>query len=331
MRARRRNGRRPIPIRRRSLPFTETPMNEPLAGFFVIDKAEGMTSHAVVQLLRSQLQIKKIGHLGTLDPMATGVLPLAVGRATRLARFLMGGRKVYEGTIQLGLTTDTFDRLGQPTSEFRQPDFTPDRLRTAVESMVGEQMQAPPPYSAKKIGGRRAYRLARQGLQVEIPPQRVRIHQFTFRQGATDTIDFEVHCSPGTYVRAMAHDLGQKLECGAHLSRLRRLSSGKFSLSMACPLHQGRMPGDWTRYLLSMNFMLDDMPGVRVSAEDRDAFAHGRTLGVRNVPLPPSAAPMIRILSDSGLLLGLAEIASPRHPAGHGERRSVHLLPKLVL
>ena len=290
-----------------------------------------MTSHAVVQLVRRQLQIRKIGHLGTLDPMATGVLPLAVGRATRLARFLMGGRKVYEGTIRLGLTTDTYDRLGQPTSDFQQPSFPPDRLRTVVESMVGEQMQAPPPYSAKKIGGRRAYRLARQGLKVNIPPQRVRIHQFKYCQGAADTIDFEIHCSPGTYIRALAHELGQKLECGAHLSRLRRLSSGRFSLSMACPLHQGRMPRDWTRFLLSMNSMLDDLPGIRISAKNREAFAHGRTLGVRKVPLPPSAAPMIRILSDSGLLLGLAEVASPQHPAGPGEHDSVRLLPKLVL
>lgn len=306
-------------------------MNGPPTGFLVIDKAEGMTSHAVVQLVRRQLRIRKIGHLGTLDPMATGVLPLAVGRATRLARFLMGGRKVYEGTIQLGLTTDTYDRLGQPTSEFRQPHLAPDRLRTAVESMVGEQMQAPPPYSAKKIGGRRAYRLARQGLRVEIPPQQVRIHQFSFRQDAADTVDFEIHCSPGTYVRALAHELGQKLGCGAHLSRLRRLSSGKFSLSMACPLPQGRIPQDWARFLLSMNCMLEDMPGIRVSAEDRDAFAHGRTLGLRTVPPNHCGAPMIRVLSDSGLLLGLAEPASSRHPGGRGEQAAVRLLPKLVL
>ena len=312
-------------------PFPPPPMNGPLTGFLVIDKAEGMTSHAVVQLIRRQLQIKKIGHLGTLDPMATGVLPLAVGRATRLARFLMGGRKVYEGTIQLGLTTDTYDRLGEPTSEFRQPCFAPDLLRISVESMVGEQMQAPPPYSAKKIGGRRAYRLARQGLPVEISPQPVRIHQFRFRQDAADTVDFEIHCSPGTYIRALAHELGKKLGCGAHLSRLRRLSSGKFSLSMACPLPQGRMPRDWTRFLLSMNFMLEDMPGIRVSAEDGKAFSHGRTLEVRTVPHNQSGAPRIRVLSDSGLLLGLAEMTSCRHPHGRGEHGAVRLLPKLVL
>ena len=306
-------------------------MNGPLAGFLVIDKAEGMTSHEVVQLVRHQLQIRKIGHLGTLDPMATGVLPLAIGRATRLARFLMGGRKVYEGTIQLGVTTDTYDRLGQPTCEFRQPRFPPDRLRTVVEEMVGEQMQIPPPYSAKKIGGRRAYRLARRGLQVEIPPQRICVDQFNIRQGGADTIDFEIHCSPGTYVRSLAHELGQRLGCGAHLSRLRRLSSGKFSLSMACPLHHGRMPEDWTRFLLTMNSMLEDLPGVRISAEDREAFAHGRALGVREVTLSNAAAPMIRILSDSGLLLGLAETAASRHPVEGGERNSVRLLPTLVL
>lgn len=306
-------------------------MNGSLSGFLVIDKAEGMSSHEVVQLVRRQLQVGKIGHLGTLDPMATGVLPLAVGRATRLARFLMGGRKVYEGTIRLGLSTDTYDRLGQPTSELRQPRLTPDRIRTAVESMVGEQMQTPPPYSAKKIGGRRAYRLARQGFRVEIPPQRIRIDRFKYRQGSADAIDFEIHCSPGTYVRALAHELGQKLGCGAHLSKLRRLSSGKFSLSMACPLHRGRIPEDWTRFLLAMNSMLEDMPGIRVSAEDREAFAHGRSLGVREVPLTDSPAPLIRILSDSGLLLGLAEMAAPPRPGGRGEQASVRLLPKLVL
>ena len=306
-------------------------MNGTRTGFLVIDKAEGMTSHAVVQLVRRELQIRKIGHLGTLDPMATGVLPLAVGRATRLARFLMGGSKVYEGTIQLGLTTDTYDRLGQPTSEFRQPRLARDSLRAAVESMVGEQMQTPPPYSAKKIGGRRAYRLARQGVQVEIPPQRVRVHQFRYLQGPADTVDFEIHCSPGTYVRALAHELGRKLGCGAHLSRLRRLSSGKFSLSMACPLPQGRMPQDWGRFLLSMNSMLEDMPGIHVSGEEQEDFAHGRTLGVRNVPLDHSEAPVIRVLSDSGLLLGLAEMTSCGHAGGRGEQGAVRLLPKLVL
>lgn len=263
--------------------------------------------------------------------MATGVLPLAVGRATRLAQFLMGGRKVYEGTIRLGLTTDTYDRLGQATSEFHQPRFSSDRLRSIVDSMVGEQMQTPPPYSAKKIGGKRAYRLARQGLQVDIPPQRVRIHKFKFRQHGADTIHFEIHCSPGTYIRSLAHELGDKLECGAHLSRLRRLSSGKFSLTMACPLPNGQITEDWARFLLTMNSLLEDMPAVSVSAEDRQAFTHGRTLAARKIPSSHSAAPMIRIVSETGLLLGLAEIASPKHPDGRGEHDSVHLLPKLVL
>ena len=135
-----------------------------------------------------------------------------------------------------GVTTDTYDRLGQPTSEFRQPRFPPDRLRTVVDEMVGEQMQIPPPYSAKKIGGRAGPTgWPGGGSRLKIPPQRICIDQFKVRQGGADTIDFEVHCSPGTYVRSLAHELGQRLGCGAHLSRLRRLFSGKFSLSMACP------------------------------------------------------------------------------------------------
>ncbi len=306
-------------------------MNRRLAGFLVIDKAEGITSHEVVHVVRRQLQIKKVGHLGTLDPMATGVLPLAVGGATRLVRFVMGGRKVYQGTIRLGFSTDTYDRLGQPVSEFRQPRFSPGLLQTVIEGMGGEQMQVPPPYSAKKVGGRRSYRLARRGIQVQIPPQRICIDRFKIWQGASETIEFEIHCSPGTYVRSLAHELGQKLGCGAHLSRLRRLASGKFSLPMARQLRHGRIPEDWARSLLSMNSMLEDMPAVRISEEDQEHFAHGRAFGVTGVSSSNAPAPMIRVLSSSGQLLGLAEVRSPPGSVDSKNRGAARILPRMVL
>ncbi len=306
-------------------------MNGQLAGFLVIDKAEGMTSHEVVQVVRRQLQVTKAGHLGTLDPMATGVLPLAVGGATRLARLVMGGRKVYQGTIQLGFATDTYDRLGQPISEFRQPRFSPGLLKAVIEGMGGEQMQVPPPYSAKKIGGRRSYRLARRGIEVQIPPQRICIDRFKTWQGTSETIEFEIHCSPGTYVRSLAHELGQKLGCGAHLSRLRRLASGKFTLPMARQLRHGRIPEDWARSLLPMNSMLEDMPAVRISEEDQEHFAHGRAFSVTGVSFSSSPAPLIRILSGSGQLLGLAEVRCPPDAADGEDCCPVRLVPKMVL
>src|SRR5438132_2822073 len=146
-------------------------------GFFVIDKPEGLTSHDVVQAVRSHLRIRRVGHLGTLDPLATGVLPLAVGKATRLIQFLIGGRKVYRGTIRLGLSTDTFDREGRVTGAPAVPDFSPQHLREAGLQMVGEQLQVPPRYSAKKVGGIRSYHLARQGVEVPLVARRICIEQ----------------------------------------------------------------------------------------------------------------------------------------------------------
>lgn len=144
-------------------------------------------------------------------------------------------------------------------------------------------MQIPPPYSAKKVEGRRSYKLARRGIKVKIPPQRICIDRLDVWQNTTETIQFEVHCSPGTYVRSLAHELGQKLGCGAHLTRLRRLASGKFSLSMALQLHQGLIPKDWANAFLSMNSMLEDMPAVRVSEEDQEHFGQGRALSLIHI------------------------------------------------
>jgi len=306
-------------------------MNRQLAGFIVIDKPEGITSHEVVRVVRSHLPVKKVGHLGTLDPMATGVLPLALGGATRLVQFLMKGRKIYQGTIQLGFSTDTYDRLGQPTSEFQRPRFSQCQLEAVTERMRGEQLQTPPAFSAKKLDGRRAYHLARRGLKVKIPPQRINIEEFRVWGAGSNSLEFEVHCSPGTYVRSLAHDLGRKLACGAHLSRLRRLASGKFTLKMSLNLDRFLIKEDWLSSLLSTNSMLDDIPSICVSQKAQEHFVHGRPFKILGLTRPSIPWPYIRILSRSGQLLGLAEGKLQMDSVEDKSRIVTLLSPRVVL
>src|SRR4030095_10660205 len=192
-------------------------LSEPLSGFFVIDKPEGLTSHDIVQAARRHLAIRKIGHLGTLDPMATGVLPLAVGKATRLVRFLKTGARVYEGTIRLGFSTDTYDRQGRPNSAPVSSKVAQEQLSSLAIDMSGERQQVPPPFSAKRLKGVRAYTLAREGACVTIAPQLIRVEALEFRLREAHEVDFFIRCSPGTYIRSIAHNLGAKLGCGAPL------------------------------------------------------------------------------------------------------------------
>ena len=297
----------------------------------VIDKPEGITSHEVVRVVRSHLPVKKVGHLGTLDPMATGVLPLALGGATRLVQFLMKGRKVYQGTIQLGFSTDTYDRLGQPTSEFQRPRFSQSHLDAVIERMRGEQLQTPPAFSAKKVGGRRSYQLARRGLNVRTPPQRIYIEEFSVWGTGADSLEFEVHCSPGTYVRSLAHELGRKLECGAHLSRLRRLASGKFNLKMSLQLDRVFIKEEWLSGLLPINSMLDDIPSICISQEAQEHFIHGRAFEVFGITRSSMPLSHIRILSCSGQLLGLAEGKLQMESVDDKSRIPTLLRPRVVL
>src|SRR5262245_18432425 len=182
-----------------------------LDGFLIIDKPQGMTSHDVVQAVRKHLSLRRVGHMGTLDPMATGVLPLALGKATRLVDFLKGGRKVYEGTIRLGFSTTTYDGEGEPSSEVVVPQISQEQLSQQAARMRGEQLQTPPISSVKRIGGVRAYRLARLGEPVRLPACRVSINALSFTLSAADEVEFTICCSAGTYVRSVAHDLGCNL------------------------------------------------------------------------------------------------------------------------
>jgi tRNA pseudouridine55 synthase len=310
-------------------------MNQALqSGFLVIDKPEGMTSHDVVQAIRRRLGIRKVGHLGTLDPMATGVLPLALGKATRLAQFLSGGQKIYEGTIRFGFSTNTFDREGEPTSAPVVPAFTTDQLEEAGKQLVGEQLQTPPPFSAKKIGGIRSYHLARQGQKVTMPPQRICISRLDLFRREVNEAAFEIRCSAGTYVRSVAHDLGTKLGCGAHLLSLRRLASGEFHLDRAVKLSivmNSSWP-DWLSQVIPMNTVLRNLPELTVGPEIQDHLVHGRDFNYPAGLLGPTSNTLVRLMSPGGELLGIAELLPAQSTRDLVVKtRSAYYHPKVIL
>jgi tRNA pseudouridine55 synthase len=289
----------------------------PESGFLVIDKPEGITSHDVVQVVRRHLKIQKVGHLGTLDPIATGVLPIAWGKATRLIRFLKDGSKVYEGTIRLGFSTDTYDKEGQPTSIETLPQTTQQHLNRLAVEMSGEQWQVPPRFSAKKIQGVPAYRLARKGVPVEVASQRVQIHQLAFDLRGSEAVEFTIGCSAGTYIRSVAHDLGVKLGCGAHLSRLRRTASGEFSERQAVSLamFQRLSPAELSGHMIGLNGVLTHYPTVIGDAAVEQALSVGRDFSTQLPEQKPGEARrLVRVVSSDGRLLGVAEPVSAQRP-----------------
>jgi tRNA pseudouridine55 synthase len=207
-----------------------------LDGALLVDKPSGPTSHDVVDAIRRKFAIKKVGHCGTLDPAATGLLIIVLGRGTKLSEKLMGEDKVYEGTIKLGETTDSYDADGELTASLPVPPTTLDQLNDEAASFIGDQMQMPPMVSAIKKAGVPLYKLARKGIEVEREPRLIHIYNFRFTDYAEPVGTFKLACTKGTYVRSVAHDLGQKLGCGAHLATLRRSVSGKFDVANATPL-----------------------------------------------------------------------------------------------
>ncbi len=202
-------------------------------GVLLVDKAAGMTSHDVVALVRRQLSIKKVGHCGTLDPIATGLLILTLGRGTKIQDLIMSEDKEYVGTLKLGQTTDTQDRAGQVTAERPVPALTEENVRAVFDKFRGDFYQMPPMVSAIKQGGVPLYKLARQGKTVEREPRLVHVYRYSIDRIAAPEIDFTVMCSKGFYVRTYAHDIGEELGCGAHLQELRRTRSGRFDLTRA--------------------------------------------------------------------------------------------------
>ncbi len=207
-----------------------------LDGAVLVDKPAGWTSHDVVAKMRNHFRIPKVGHCGTLDPAATGLLIIVLGRGTKLSEKLMSSDKVYEGDAKFGVTTDSYDADGEVTATAPVPPITVDQLNEEAGKFVGDLMQLPPMVSAVKIGGVPLYKLARQGKEVERKERMVHIYTYRFTSYTEPVATFRVACTKGTYVRSLVHDLGQKLGCGAHLAGLRRLDSGKFSVADAAPL-----------------------------------------------------------------------------------------------
>src|SRR5271154_5756635 len=209
-----------------------------LDGAILIDKPAGPTSHDVVDAIRREFRLKKVGHCGTLDPNATGLLIIVLGRGTKLSEKLMSSDKVYEGTIKFGESTDSYDAAGGLTGSLPVPPTTVEELNELAKSFVGDQMQMPPMVSAIKKDGVPLYKLARKGIEVVREPRLIHIYNFKFTNYSEPLGEFGVACTKGTYVRSIAHDLGQKLGCGAHLATLRRSVSGKFDVADAKPLDE---------------------------------------------------------------------------------------------
>lgn len=209
-----------------------------LDGALLVDKPAGPTSHDVVDAVRSQFRLRKVGHCGTLDPNATGLLILVLGRGTKLSEKLMADDKVYAGAIRFGVTTHSYDAEGEVLATQPVPPLTVEQLNAAAAALVGDQMQTPPMVSAVKMDGVPLYKLARRGVEVERKARLIHIYKFQFTDYEAPLAWFRIACTKGTYVRSLAHELGQQLGCGAHLARLRRLVSGKFDVADALEFEQ---------------------------------------------------------------------------------------------
>ena len=280
-------------------------------GLLVIDKPAGMTSHDVVGILRRITSERSIGHLGTLDPMATGVLPLLMGKYTRLAQYFSSAEKSYTGTIRFGFATDTYDAEGEPAGPDLWPNLTHpltlDQIRAAASRFHGEMQQMPPSFSAKKISGTPAYKLAREGKPVELKAVAVTITSFAIESLEGAEASFSMSISAGGYVRSVAHELGQDLDCGAHLSSLRRTQAGVFTLAEAHSLDELQPLAGNLEALemlcLHPRSLLPEMPCVTA-----DAIALGRLRNGAQANLPEfSRAPLVKVFASQRELVGIVK------------------------
>jgi tRNA pseudouridine55 synthase len=273
----------------------------------VIDKPGGMTSHDVVARLRRITGEKSIGHLGTLDPMATGVLPLLLGKFTRLAQYFSSAEKSYTGAIRFGFSTDTYDAEGEAAGPDMQPALTLTQVRAAAARFHGEMEQMPPDFSAKKIGGKPAYKLAREGKPVELKTARVNITHFEITALNGAEAEFAMSISAGGYVRSVAHELGADLGCGAHLSRLRRTQAGVFTVAEAHTLEEMEALTGNVEALEAMGVhprnLLPEMPSVT-----GDAMVLGRLRNGAQANLPEfSHAELVKVFASQRELVGIAK------------------------
>jgi tRNA pseudouridine55 synthase len=276
-----------------------------ISGVLVVDKPVGLTSHDVVQIIRKGTNIRRAGHTGTLDPRASGVLVILIGPAVRLSEYVSASDKRYQAVVRLGATTDTYDAEGRVTSS-SPVDISEEQFEEALSQFIGEIEQKPPPYSAVKIKGRKAYEMAREGEEVDLQPRKIHVYNLELLEWAPPEAVIDVYCSSGTYVRSLAHDLGETLGCGAHLVGLRRTKSGRFTLRDAVPLRKLREAfetGTWYQYLIPAADALSDWPAFELSHEQVEAVRHGH----RVIGEVPEGGNWARGISEQGELVALLE------------------------
>jgi tRNA pseudouridine55 synthase len=293
----------------------------------LIDKPRGLTSHDVVERARRATGVKKIGHTGTLDPMATGLLILCCGRAARLQGFLTGLPKTYEGRITLGRATTTYDAEGETTAEHSGPiAWTPEGLEHAASAFRGEFQQSPPPYSAKKVGGRKFYEMARQGEAVPAAPKTVTVTRFELRPSSDRDLEFTLSCASGTYVRSIAHELGERLGFGAHLSELRRTRIGDFDRVDAIPLETFESAEEEVRvappHAIPLAMIPFSFPKMTVASLEAWKIRRGQAIPAR---LSGAEGDWVSLLSPDGQMLALGQMV----PVGHGKIAMIK--PRIVL
>jgi len=280
-----------------------------LDGVLVVDKPAGKTSAQVVAMVRKRLGMKRVGHTGTLDPMATGVLPIVLGQGTKVAAYLLAEDKEYEGTIELGVSTETLDADGAIVEEHRDRAraLTCAQIAEAVVPLRGAIEQVPPMYSALKHQGRRLHELARRGQTVERPARAVTVHRFELTRCEPPELDFEIACSKGTYVRALARDLGAALGVGAYLKRLRRTRSGVFSIADAVGI-EDLDPAIAERAICPVGRAVAHLPAISPPAEHLERIAHGLPRRAAEVAPQLQEGVVFRCLTGSGALLALARV-----------------------
>jgi tRNA pseudouridine55 synthase len=283
-------------------------------GALVIDKPAGMTSHDVVNRVRRITGERSVGHLGTLDPMATGVLPLLLGNMTRLAQFYTGAEKTYEGEIEFGVATDTYDADGDPVGERKSVRLELEELQRAAKDFIGIIEQVPPPFSAKKIRGVAAYKLARKKQSVDLKPVPVEVREFAVLEIRNNRAKFRARVASGTYLRSIAHDLGHRLGTGAHLASLRRTAVGEFGLEAAkgltdleqtfaqCPITDIMSTSKNGSCLLHPRGLLPQFPAVTAPAEALPRLLHGNAV---NLPEFSKAA-LVKVFRDQDELVAIA-------------------------
>lgn len=284
---------------------SEDTIKSVVSGVLVVDKPVGLTSHDIVQIIRRGTGIRRAGHTGTLDPRASGVLVILIGPAVRLSEYVSASDKRYQATIHLGSSTDTYDSEGAITSYTPVVDLSEEQFDEALQKFVGEIEQVPPPYSAVRLKGRRAYDMAREGEEFDLAPRIIKVYNLEILEWDPPEVVVDVYCSSGTYVRSLANDLGKALGVGAHLVGLRRTKSGRFTLRDAVQLRRledAFTAGNWYKFLIPAAEALADWPMVELDADQVELIRHGH-----RIPVEPGQGGWVRGVSQQGDLVALME------------------------